>query len=349
MTPFRVALSADFRKEDGTATFPMFDLEPLYADKDVDVAYIPSTNGRIAAEDVTGFDALILLMPTFDADSIPEENAPGIVARFGVGFDTVDVSACTEAGIAVTITPDGVRRPVAASVLTFILALSGKLFIKDKLVRQGPEGFARRVDHMGEGLTGKTLGSIGLGNIGAEIFRLCAPLDMNFIYTDPYVDTDTGQSVNARAVDLETLFRESDYVCVNAPLNAGTHHLVNAHLLAMMKPTACLINTARGPLVDQKALVAALQNGTIAGAALDVFDPEPPEADDPLLALDNVIVTPHALCWTDQCFAGIGASAVSAVLDVKNGREPAHPVDSTVLVHAGFQERLKTWAGRFPR
>jgi phosphoglycerate dehydrogenase-like enzyme len=219
--------------------------------------------------------------------------------------------------------------------------LAGKLFVKDSLVRQGPEGFARRVDHMGMGLVGKTLGSIGLGNIGAEVFRLCAPLDMNFIYTDPYVDPAVGTSVNARMVDLETLFRESDFITVNAPYNDETHHLVNAERLAMMKPTAYLINTARGPLVDQKALVNALQNNAIAGAALDVFDPEPPMADDPLLALDNVILTPHALCWTDQCFAGIGASAVAAVLDVKNGQSPSHPVDSAIVDNSQFQGRLK--------
>jgi phosphoglycerate dehydrogenase-like enzyme len=341
MNSFRVALSADFRSEDDSPTFPDFDLGPLYADKDIDVVFIPSTDGRISAEDVADFDALILLMPRFDADSIPHNGRLGIVARFGVGYDTVDVAACSKAGIAVAITPDGVRRPVAASVLTFILALAGKLFVKDSLVRQGPEGFARRVDHMGMGLVGKTLGSIGLGNIGAETFRLCAPLDMNFIYADPFVDPAVGASVNARAVDLKTLFRESDFITVNAPYNDQTHHLVNAERLAMMKPTAYLINTARGPLVDQEALVSALQNGTIAGAALDVFDPEPPEADDPLLKLDNVILTPHALCWTDQCFVGIGASAVAAVLEVKSGRPPPHPVDRSIIDNSLFLSRLK--------
>jgi phosphoglycerate dehydrogenase-like enzyme len=341
MSSFRVALSADFRSEDGSPTFPDFDLAPLYGDSDIDVAYVPSRDGRIAAEDIADFDALILLMPTFDADSIPHNGRLGIVARFGVGYDTVDVEACSKAGIAVAITPDGVRRPVAAAVLTFILALAGKLFVKDSLVRQGPEGFARRVDHMGMGLVDKTLGSIGLGNIGVETFRLCAPLDMKFIYADPFVDPAVGASVNARAVDLETLFRESDFVTINAPYNDETHHLVNAERLAMMKPSAFLINTARGPLVDQKALVTALKDGTIAGAALDVFDPEPPQADDPLLALDNVILTPHALCWTDQCFAGIGASTVAAVLEVKGGRPPSHPVDRAVVDNSLFQNRLK--------
>jgi phosphoglycerate dehydrogenase-like enzyme len=340
VSTFRVALSADFRNEDGSPAFPDFDLGPLEADKDIEVSFVPATDGRIAAEDVADFDALILLMPVFDANSIPHNGRLGIVARFGVGYDTVDVEACSKAGIAVSITPDGVRRPVAASVLTFILALAGKLFVKDGLVRQGPDGFARRVDHMGEGLVGKTLGIIGLGNIGMETLRLCAPLDMNFVYSDPYVDPATGASVNARAVDLKTLFQESDFVSVNAPYNEETRHLVNAERLALMKPSAYLINTARGPLVDQAALVAALQDMTIAGAALDVFDPEPPGIDDPLLKLDNVILTPHALCWTDQCFAGIGASAIASVLNVKSGQAPAHPVDRSIIDNAHFRERL---------
>ena len=325
----------------------MFDLGPLNADPDIEVAFVPARDGHIDALDMADFDALILLMPKFDSNSIPDNGRLSLVARFGVGFDTVDVEACSRAGIAVTITPDGVRRPVAVAVLTFILALSGKLFAKDRLVREGPEGFARRVDHMGDGLVGKKLGIVGLGNIGAEICRVCAPLDMELLYSDPYVDPEFGRSVNARAVDLDTLFRESDYVAINAPYNDETHHLVNAERLAMMKPTACLINTARGPLVDQSALVAALREGIIAGAALDVFDPEPPEADDPLLKMDNVILTPHALCWTDQCFAGIGASAVEAVLDLKRGQPPAHPVDRTILENADFLGRLTDHKANF--
>jgi phosphoglycerate dehydrogenase-like enzyme len=347
MSMFRVALSADFRNDEGAPTFPMFDLDPLYADPEIEVEFVPSSQGRIAADDVADFDALILLMPVFDADSIPDNSRLSLVARFGVGFDTVDVEACSNAGIAVAITPDGVRRPVAVAILTFILALAGKLMAKDGLVRQGPGGFARRVDYMGTGLIGKTLGSVGLGNIGAETFRMCAPLDMNFIYCDPYADPAVAQDVNAREVDLDTLFRESDFVAINAPYTEETHHLVNTRRLSLMKPAACLINTSRGPLVDQTALVAALQSGVIAGAGLDVFDPEPPEADDLLLQLDNVILTPHALCWTDQCFAGIGASAVAAVLDLKAGRPLSHPVDPAVQEHPRFQERLKENLKRF--
>jgi D-3-phosphoglycerate dehydrogenase len=252
----------------------------------------------------------------------------------------VDVEACTAAGIALAITPDGVRRPVAAAILTFILALSGRMMVKDRLTRGGPTEFAKKTQHMGVGLVGRTVGSIGIGNIGAEMFRLCKPLDLKFIAHDPFADRKVADSLGVRLVDLETVFREADFVTVNCPLTPETTHLVNAERLALMKPTAFFINTARGPIVDQKALTKALQDRRIAGAGLDVFDPEPPPADDPILKLDNVILAPHALCWTDQCFAGIGASDVRAVLDVMHGRDPVGIVNRPVLSTPAWRKRL---------
>ena len=345
MNKFRVALSGDFKKPDGSAAYPMFDLSPLHDASDIEVEYVDPVDGRMSAGSLVGFDALILLMPVFDANSVPSDGRLGIVARFGVGYDTVDVDACTEAGIAVVITPDGVRRPVAVTILTFILALAGKLFDKDRITREGPAGFDKRADYMGMGLVGRTLGSIGIGNIGAEAFRVCAPLGMKFIAYDPWADPEVVKEIGIELVDLDMVFRESDYLCVNTPLTDETYHIVNAKRMAMMKPTAYLINTSRGPTVDQTALVEALNAGTIAGAGLDVFDPEPPLPDDPILHLDNVIVTPHALCWTDQCFAGIGASDVQQVLMFKKGEVPSHLVNRDVAETMRFIERLTENAG----
>jgi len=347
MSTFRVALSSDFKKPDGTPAYPMVDLGPLVADPDVECVYVDAVDGRMPAEALAGCDALILLVPKFDRASIPANDSLAVVARFGVGFDSVEVAACSDTGVAVTNTPDGVRRPVAASILTLVLALSGKLFVKDKLTRTGPAGFAAMPDHMGLGLIGRTLGSVGMGNIGAEMFRLFKPLDMRLIAHDPYVSADQAAALGVTLVDLETVFRESDYLAMNTPLTDETRKMVNRDRLALMKPTAFLINTSRGPVVDQPALVEALTGGVIAGAAIDVFDPEPPAADEPLLALDNVIVTPHALCWTDQCFAGIGASAINAVLAIKQGTLPTHLVDRTVADSARFQARLDTYRAAF--
>jgi D-3-phosphoglycerate dehydrogenase len=347
MGKFRVALSGDFVKADGQPTFPMFDLSPLRDETNVEVGYAAAIDGVMPAAGLAGYDALILLTPKFDRSSIPADGRLAIVARFGVGYDSVDVAACTAAGIALAITPDGVRRPVAVAILTFILALSGRMMVKDRLTRQGPAGFAQKTDHMGVGLVGKTLGSIGIGNIGAEMFRLARPLDMRFIAHDPFADRAVADSLGVKLVDLETVFGESDFVAVNCPLMPETTHLVNAKRLALMKPSAFLINTARGPIVDQKALTKVLQERRIAGAGLDVLDPEPPAADDPILRLDNVILAPHALCWTDQCFAGIGASDVRAVLEVMHGRDPAGVVNREVIASAAWKKRLADYRRQF--
>ncbi len=222
-----------------------------------------------------------------------------------------------------------------------MLALTGKLMVKDQLTRQGPEGFNKRAAHMGEGLVGKVLGSIGIGNIGAELFRLAKPFDMRFIAHDPFADKKLAAALGIELVPLDELFRRSDILCVNCPLTPETRHIVNADRIALMKPTAYFINTSRGPTMDQTALTLALQQRRIAGAGLDVFELEPPDKDDPILALDNVIVTPHALCWTDQCFAGNGAADVKAVLEFMAGREPAAIVNRAVTGRQGWTKRLE--------
>ncbi len=241
-----------------------------------------------------------------------------------------------------TITPDGVRRPMATAILTLILALSGRLLQKDRLTRSG--GWDRKVDHMGMGLTGRVLGSIGCGNIGRELFTLARPLAMRHIAHDPYARPDPALGVEL--VDLETLFRTADFVVINCALTPETRHLVNAARLALMKPTAFLINTARGPIVDQAALAKALQAGWIDGAALDVFEREPVDPDDPLLTLDNVIVTPHALGWTDEWIHLTGRSALAGILDVADGREPPNVVNHEVLETQRFQDKLARNAAR---
>ena len=341
--PFRVALSGDFCKENGEPVFPVFDTRPLTWTPGVEMEYLASGD-EIDSVLLEGFDAFILLSQRFTAESVPESGRLAIVARFGVGYDNVDIEACTQNGIAVTITPDGVRRPVAVAILTLILALAGKLLAKDRLARQGPEGFAARGNYMGTGLVGKTLGSIGIGNIGAEMFRLAKPLDMQFISCDPYANPATARELGVELVGMEEVFARSDILAVNCPLNEDTHRLVNTERLALMKPTSCLINTARGPIVDQQALTQALQEGRLAGAGLDVFESEPTDPADPLFALENVIVTPHALCWTDQCFAGIGKAAIKSVLDLRAGKTPRGLVNRDVTESPLFLGKMNRFA-----
>jgi len=343
---FRVALSGDFRKADGSPTFPDFDVAPLQAAPGVEVACLENVN-PIRSDQVADIDALILLQPRFARESIHPNGRLSVVARFGVGYDNVDVAACTEAGIPLCITPDGVRRPVAVSIIALMLALTGRLLIKDKLTRSGPEAFARRVDHMGVGLVGRTLGSVGIGNIGAEMFRMAKPFDMNFIAHDPFADKAVAAELGIELVGMEDVFRRADVLCINCPLSKETTHLVNAEKLALMKPTAFLINTARGPIVDQKALTKVLTERRIAGAGLDVLEQEPPDPNDPILKLDNTILTPHALCWTDQCFAGNGAADVRAVLEIQHGRVPRGIVNRAVAEQERFKNRLEANRARF--
>ncbi|MDH3453027.1 MAG: dehydrogenase, partial [Gammaproteobacteria bacterium] len=261
--------------------------------------------------------------------------------------DNVDLQACNDNGIAAVITPDGVRRPVAVAVMTLILALAGKLMTKNDLTRQGPDGWARVSQHMGVGLVGLTLGSLGIGNIGAEVYRMARPFEMAFIAHDPYVDPALARELGVELVGLDELFERSDFLSVSCPLNQETHGIVNAERLAKMKPSAYLINTARGPVVDQAALTAALQNKQIAGAGLDVFEKEPTSADDPIFSLDNVITTPHSLCWTNQCFAGIGAADVKAVLAVMAGKVPRGIVNKEITDNPAWLAKLEASRKRF--
>ena len=170
---------------------------------------------------------------------------------------------------------------------------------------------------------------------------------MKFIAHDPFADKAVAAELGVELVGLEELFRRADVLSVSCPLTPETHHIVNAERLALMKPTAYLINTARGPIVDQKALTEVLQERRIAGAGLDVLEQEPPDPDDPILKLDNVILAPHALCWTDQCFAGNGAADVAAVLEVQHGRVPRGVVNREVLETDAWKKRLAGLAARF--
>lgn len=346
MSIFRVALSGDFRRDDGAPAYPSFDLSPLIDDPRVEIAYLPA-GPVMRAANLEGFDALILLASRFERASVPADGRLAVVARFGVGYDSVDVPACSDNAVALVTTPDGVRRPVAVSVITFMLALTGEMMAKDRITRQGPAGWATRSLHMGKGLVGRTLGVLGMGNIGAEIFRLAKPFDMTFIAHDPYADPKLAVELGVRLVGLDELFRVSDVLSVNCPLNEETRAIVDAERLALMKPGAYLINTSRGPVIDESALIRVLQERRIAGAGIDVFEKEPPDADNPLLALDNVILAPHALCWTDECFAGNGRADVEAVIEVMHGRVPRGVVNRTITEDPRWQAKLAGYRERF--
>src|SRR3954471_24057729 len=239
---FRVGLSGDFRNADGSPTFRDFDLTPLMNVAGVEVWFL-EPESVLSSRQLEDIDALILLAHKFGRNSVPKSGRLGVIARFGVGYDTVDVQACTDAGIALVITPESVRRPVAVSIITLMLALTGKLTIKDKLTRAGAAGFAQRGAHMGVGLVGRTFGSLGAGNIGAKVLRMASPFDMKLIAHDPFVDPKAMAELGVELVGIDELFRHSDVLSINCPLSDTTRHIVNAQKLALMKPTSYLINT----------------------------------------------------------------------------------------------------------
>jgi D-3-phosphoglycerate dehydrogenase len=328
---FRVGVTRDFLRSDGTLGFGDIGLD-LFAGTGASWEFLPSAGSEVAPEHARDYDGLLVLAPRVTPRTLAGIGRLRVVARFGVGYDNVDVPTCTRAGVLLTITPDGVRRPVAVAALTFLLALSHKLVIKDRLTRAGR--WAEKLEHTGQGVTGRTLGIVGLGNIGRELAALAEPLGLRVIAHDPWaVPTAAGTPL----VPLDDLLRQADYVCLCCALTSDTHHLINTERLALMKPTAYLINVARGPVVDQAALCQALAAWRIQGAALDVFEQEPVAPDDPILGLDNVILAPHAVCWTDECFRLNGASAVASLLDVGRGVVPKNVVNREALAH----ERLR--------
>jgi phosphoglycerate dehydrogenase-like enzyme len=337
---FRIGLTRDFLKPDGSIGFGDIGLSLLDASPHVEWEFLAENLPTLKPEQITDYDGLLVLAPQVPAATLASAGRLSVIARFGVGYDNVDVPACTEAGIALTITPDGVRRPVAVSAITLVLALSHKLLIKDKLTRTGRWG--ERLDFMGQGVRGRTLGVIGVGNIGREIFQLAAPFEMRHLGYDPYLKSPIA---GVELVSLEALLQQSDYVVVCCALTPDTRHLLNADRLQLLKPNAYLINVARGPIIDQTALTAALTEHKFAGAGLDVFAVEPIPADDPLLSLDNVIVSPHALCWTDECFQGMGRSACQSLLDVAQGRTPSHVVNRDVLTSQRWLDKLARFHG----
>ncbi|MBJ44815.1 MAG: dehydrogenase [Planctomycetaceae bacterium] len=339
---FRVGLTRDFLNADGKLAYGDIGIGALESRQDVSVEFLPDYGDELPGHVGRDFDALLVLAPRVTAVTLSDCNRLAIVARFGVGYDNVDVEACTAANVLLTITPDGVRRPVAVSALTMLLALSHQLLAKDRLTRDGR--WHEKLDYMGVGLTGRTLGLIGFGNIGQEIAKVVAPLEMRLATYDPFTSAENTAALGVERMELDELLQESTYVCVCCALTSDTRHLLDARRLALLKPSAFLINVSRGPVVDQAALTEVLAERRIAGAALDVFEQEPIDHNDPLLKLDNVILSPHAICWTDELFRGNGEAACRSILEVASGRFPKDVVNRQVVEHAGMKQKLERYS-----
>ncbi len=243
-----------------------------------------------------------------------------IISRTGAGVDNVDVTAATKKGILVCRAPGVNLISVAEHTLALILAMAKQLKTIDKAVYAG--NWEIRYTSKAEDLDGKTLGLVGIGHIGSLLAQKCRlAFNMKVIAYDPYVKRAEGLELCS---SLDQVFSQSDFISIHVPYTEETHHLVNARLLSLMKPNSYLINTSRGAVVDEKALIEALKNALIAGAGLDVFEKEPPSLDNPLLKFNNVVTTPHSAGLNRDCERKLAIEAAQAVIDFLEGRQPKH-------------------------
>ncbi len=269
-----------------------------------------------------------------------------VISRTGGGLDNVDVKAATEKGIIVTSNLGVNTVSVAEHVLSMILALSKRLILLDNSVRN--DNFGIRYQNLPRDIHGKTIGLLGFGRIGFEIGKICRQtFDMQVIAYDPYLSDEKKNECYSwvRMVELEELLSESDVVSIHVPLTDKTRHLMNAAEIALMKPDALLINTSRGGVVNEPALAAALQNDKLAGAGLDVFSEEPVEANNPLLKLDKVILTPHTAALTRECVTRMATEAAKCVLDVFAGREPQNVANRQILESGRWKHLIPNHTG----
>ena len=308
-----------------------------YADCQAALAAVPARMTAlpfIATEDE-------MIAKTRDADAIVTSASPvtrgvmsaleglKVVARTGVGYDVIDVRAATELGVIVVNIPDLWVREVANHALALLLAWNRKIVVLDRQVHAGVWSAGVPGERTGS-LHGETVGIVGLGNIGSAFARRVAALETTVIASDPYVDDRHFAALGVERVTLEALAERSDYVSVHTLLNAETHHLIGEAFFRRMKPTAILINTSRGPVVDEAALARALNDKRLAGAALDVWEREPVAADNPLLKMDNVIATPHAAYFSSPAVAQVPRRCGEEVARVLTGQRPLNVVNPEV-------------------
>lgn len=270
-------------------------------------------------------DGLLVTLQRVEADLIDAMPRLRAVGRAGTGLDTIDLDAATAHGVQVCYVPDYGVDEVSAHAIALLMAQARNIVAMVNSTRKGEWGSSggRKFYR----LTGQTLGVIGFGRIGQAAAARGKGLGMNVVVFDPFIDEAVAQGMGVRVVDLDTLARESDYITLHTPLLDSTYHIINADLLAKMKPTAYIVNTARGPLVDEAALLEAVRAGEIAGAALDVFEEEPITADNPLLQEERILVTPHMAWYSEEAKRDMRLRCVEDVVRVLRGEQPQRPAN----------------------
>jgi D-3-phosphoglycerate dehydrogenase / 2-oxoglutarate reductase len=328
MTPFKIVLT-DF----GSPEHDLEEAELRASGLDYALVRLNARTVEALLPHVADADALMVQWAPISREVIAALRQCRVISRYGIGVDMIDLEAATEYGIPVSNVPDFCIDEVSTHTLAFVLALNRHLFGHHQHVLGGqwggpPGGAPAR-------LQGQVLGVLGLGKIGKAVAAKAACLGLRVLAYDPYLGPELAQALGIEMVGLDELLRRSDYLSIHCPLTKETRHLVGAPQLAQMKPTAYLINMARGPVVDQPSLCQALVQGTIAGAAVDVLEQEPPPADEPLLKLPNVLFTPHTSSWSAESVVQLRRDVARNVVQVLRGDAPRAVVNPDVLRRSG--------------
>jgi glyoxylate reductase len=288
---------------------------------------------KVIVEKVKNVDALAsLLSDTIDAEVFDAAPKLKIVAQMAVGFDNINVQEATKRGIYVTNTPEVLTDTTADFAWALLMAVARRVVEADKYVRAGQWKVGWHPSMLqGRDVYGATIGIVGAGRIGFAVAKRATGFNMKILFYDVVPRPEMEKELSAKRVDLDTLFRESDFVSIHVPLMKETYHLVNAEKLKLMKKTAYLINNSRGPVVDEKALYQALKEDRIAGAGLDVFEQEPTPADNPLLKLDNVVVAPHISSASYETRSRMAEMVAENLVAFFEGKKPPNLVNPEVM------------------
>ena len=337
---FRIALTADFYDESGQPRYEDLGLSVFEGHKHIEVTNFARHDLVIQPEQLAGARGVIVLTPRVTRESLANSHELLAIGRFGVGYDSVDVSACTEANVLAMIASGAVNHSMAEATVAWMLALTHHVSVKDRLTRTGR--WHDRSGFMGCELRDRTLGVIGFGGIGRSLVRMLAGFQMKQpVVFDPFVSPGVIEENGGRAVGLDELLSTADFVSVHCPFTDSTRGMIGRRELNLMKPTAYLLNTARGGIVDESALLDALREKRIAGAALDCFDVEPVVDLDRFEGVENLLLAPHSIGWTNELFRDIGQTACQSMLDLSLGRRPIGVLNPELFEQPVFIEK---WA-----
>ena len=326
---FRIGLSGDFSLPGGEARFPFLKLDGLAQDN-VELVHLPQMTVA-AAQSLQGLDAFLTIECTVAPSSLDNVDSLRVIGRMAAGYDDMAVSAMTERGIAYVNARRAYAKPVATAALALLLNVTTRLSEREQLMKKSPNGWTSAYNLVGTGLYGLTMGVLGPGEIGQEIMRLMTPFGMRMLATGNSVRADIASRIGFDYVDIDSLFQLSDIIIVACPLTEKTRQCVTRERLFSMKKNAFLVNVGRGQIIDEVALIDALDSNHLAGAGLDVFCEEPTHADNPLLSMANVVTSPHGLAITDQAIQSTFDEAAAGIIAVLNGVAPENLVNPETM------------------